>query len=67
MCLAVTVSRETPVPVASAFASWEGMSDSIKLGGDPQELSREEQFESCAVIRGPCLCRDPFRYVLSDI
>ncbi|KAF4795895.1 hypothetical protein TURU_088534 [Turdus rufiventris] len=37
------------------------MSDSIKLGGDPQELSREEQFESCALIRGPCLCRDPFR------
>lgn len=50
MCLAVTVSRETPVPVASAFTSWEGMSDYIKIGGDSQELSREEQFESCALM-----------------
>lgn len=34
MCLAVTMSRETPVPVASAFTSWEGMADCIELAGD---------------------------------
>lgn len=33
MCLAVTVSKQT-VPVASAFISWERMSDYTKVGGD---------------------------------